>query len=78
MNLPIVDMMGTGKCIKALLNENNMSIKDLQMILGFTTPNAIYKWIHGRCLPSIDNLVCLAVIFKVPIENILVVEKEAA
>jgi transcriptional regulator with XRE-family HTH domain len=41
-------------------------------MLGFTTPQAIYKWQHGRALPTLDNLVALAAVFGVKIDDILV------
>jgi hypothetical protein len=37
-------------------------------------PQAIYKWQHGDCLPTIDNLVALSAIFEVTIESILITE----
>ena len=49
-----------------------MSVKDLQDVFGFTTPQAIYKWQHGTALPTIDNLVVLAAVLGVKIDDILV------
>ena len=51
-----------------------MQLKDLQNIFGFTTPQAIYKWQHGTALPTVDNLVVLAMVFHVRLEEILVME----
>lgn len=73
-NMPIIDMVKTGKNIKRLRKKMGLSVKDLQSIFGFTTPQVIYKWQHGDCIPSIDNLLVLATIFKVSMEDILVVE----
>ena len=47
----------------------------MQNIFGFGTPQAIYKWQHGTALPTVDNLVLLSAIFKVSIDEILVVEQ---
>jgi len=41
-------------------------------MMGFATPQAIYKWQHGESLPTVDNLVALSVIFAVPIDTILI------
>ncbi len=49
-------------------------MKDLQNIFGFATPQAIYKWQHGAAMPSIDNMVVLAAVLGVTIDEILVVE----
>lgn len=73
-NFPRIDMVGTGKNIVKLRESNGMSVKDLQNIFGFTTPQAIYKWQHGTALPTVDNLVVLAMVFHVRLEEILVME----
>ena len=77
-NIPTVDLVATGKNIEKLRKEAGLSVKELQNIFGFGTPQAIYKWQHGTALPTVDNLVLLSAIFKVSIEEILVVEFDAA
>ena len=72
--LPVIDLVKTGNNIKALMVKNNISVSKLQDILGFTSPQAIYKWFWGQSLPSIDNLVILSSILHVSIEDILVIE----
>jgi transcriptional regulator with XRE-family HTH domain len=72
--LPVIDLVKTGNNIKSLLAQNNISVTQLQDILGFTSPQAIYKWFWGQSLPSIDNLVILSSILHVSIEDILVIE----
>ena len=74
-NIPTVDLVATGKNIEKLRKEAGLSVKDLQNIFGFGTPQAIYKWQHGTALPTVDNLVLLSAIFKVSIDEILVVEQ---
>ena len=46
----------TGKRIKQLLSEQNYTIREIQGAFGFENPQAIYKWIAGKSLPSLDNL----------------------
>ena len=43
-NVPTIDMTGTGRNIVKLRQNAGLSVKDLQDIFGFATPNAIYKW----------------------------------
>lgn len=76
-NIPTVDLVATGQNIEKLRKEAGYSVKELQSIFGFGTPQAIYKWQHGTALPTVDNLVLLSAIFKVSIEEILVVEFDA-
>ena len=54
-----------------------LTVRDMQMIFGFTTPQAIYKWIHGTALPTIDNLVILADVLDVTMNEIIVVSRTA-
>ena len=72
MNLPVVNMKQTGQNITMLREQRGISVKQLQCMMGFATPQAIYKWQHGESLPTVDNLVALSVIFSVPIDAILV------
>ena len=74
-NIPTVDLVATGKNIEKFRKEAGLSVKELQNIFGFGTPQAIYKWQHGTALPTVDNLVLLSAIFKVSIDEILVVEQ---
>ncbi len=74
-DLPIIDMIKTGQNIKKLRKEMGLSVRDLQSMFGFTTPQAIYKWQHGDCMPSIDNLIVLATIFQVRVEDIIVIDR---
>lgn len=73
MDLPTIDMIRTGKNINRLRKQANLSVKDLQNIFGFATPQAIYKWQQGVALPSKDNLVVLAAVLQVSLDDILVV-----
>ena len=54
-----------------------MSVKDVQRVFGFTTPQAVYKWIHGTAMPTIDNLVILAALFGVGLDDLVAIDDEA-
>lgn len=71
-----INMEATGKNIQALRKKNHYTVKDLQEYFGFEYPQAIYKWQWGQCLPTIDNLVGLSILFHVSINDILVVNNE--
>ena len=74
MKIPVINLPKTGAKIDLLRKKANLSVKDIQKIFGFSTPQAIYKWIHGRSLPTVDNLIILAEIFNVTIEDILSID----
>ena len=72
MAIPTIDMVRTGQNINRLRKNAGISVKDMQEIFGFATPQAIYKWQHGTALPTIDNLVVLAAVLGVKIDDILI------
>ena len=73
MAIPTIDMIKTGQNINYLRQHAGLSVKDLQNIFGFSTPQAIYKWQYGTALPTIDNLIVLAKVFDVMVDDILVI-----
>ena len=73
---PVIDMKKTGENIRALREKNGMSAKDLQEVFGFTSPQAIYKWQWGQTLPDLANLLVMARLWNVSVEDILVLEHQ--
>lgn len=73
--IPTIDLIATGKNITRLRKQAGYSVKDLQDVFGFATPQAIYKWQHGAALPTIDNLVVLAAVLGVTVDEIIVVDR---
>ena len=78
VNLPVIDMARTGQNIGRLRKQAGLSVRDLQDVFGFATPQAIYKWQRGVALPTIDNLVVLAAVLQVRLDDILVITDPAA
>ena len=74
MLVPFVDMKLTGQNITVLREQRGISVRDLQKLLGFSTTQSIYKWQRGETLPTIENLVALACIFSVSIDDIIASE----
>ena len=73
--MPVIDMVATGKNIERMRKTAGLSVRDLKDVFGFATPQAIYKWQHGTAMPTIDNLVVLAALLQVKVDDILVVAK---
>lgn len=78
MQIPYVDTIKTGENIDRLRIVAGLSVRDIQRVFGFATPQAIYKWLHGASLPTIDNLVILAAILHVTLDEIIVLENVPA
>ena len=76
ITLPAIDMVATGRNIQVMRQQAGLSVKDLQDFFGFATPQAIYKWQHGTAMPTLDNLVVLAAVFGVAMDDIIVTEGE--
>lgn len=74
MKIPYINMQKTGEKILYLRKKAGITVKEMQDVFGFTTPQAIYKWQHGTALPTIDNLVTLAFLLNVTVDDILVKE----
>ena len=74
--VPTINMEATGRNIRRLRENAGLTVKDIQDIFGFATPQAIYKWQRGTAMPTLDNLVVLSVVLEVTIDEILVVNKE--
>ena len=64
----------TGRQIKRLLSEHGYTVKDVQTVMGFENPQAVYKWISGKSLPSLDNFIILSRLLHTSIEDILVID----
>ena len=74
MLVPVVDMKLTGQNIVSLRVKRSISVREMQHMLGFTTPQSIYKWQRGETLPTLENLAALACILDVAMDDILAVE----
>ena len=70
--IPVIDMTATGRNIDRLRRKAGLTVRQLQAVFGFSTPQAIYKWQRGDTMPTLDNIVALAAVFGVTVEDILV------
>ena len=75
--MPTINMAATGRNIAALRTQAGLTVKDLQDVFGFATPQAIYKWQHGTAMPTLDNLIVLAMVLGVAMDDIVVVNVDA-
>lgn len=73
-DLPHINVDATGKQLKRIRKERNFSVQDIQHQIGLISAQAIYKWERGQALPSLDNIVILAKLYKVTLDDLLVIE----
>lgn len=73
-DLPHINVDVTGKQLKRIRKEHNFSVQDIQHQIGLISAQAIYKWERGQALPSLDNIVILAKLYEVTLDDLLVIE----
>lgn len=66
-----LDIIATGINIKDLMDDKNISIRELSNRLNVSF-QAVYRWQHGETLPTITNLFLLAQILQIGVDDILV------
>jgi len=73
---PTIDKVKTGKQIRRLMNSLGLTVTDVQKYIGLATQQAVYHWLNGRSLPTIDNVYALSELFKVPMDQIICGNRE--
>lgn len=70
--IPTIDVSATGKNISRLMSDAGMTVNEFQKAVGVVSIQAVYKWLNGKTLPTVDNLVIIADIFGVTIDDLIV------
>lgn len=68
-----VDKRATGLKIYRLLEKAELSREEIAEFLELNSTRVIYDWANGSKLPSTENLLNLAKLFNVQIEDILAI-----
>ena len=69
-----IDMVATGKNIKMMRNKAGKTVRDIQNACGISG-TAVINWQSGKAMPTMDNMVILAHIFGVKMDDIVVVRQ---
>jgi len=69
-----INMEETGKNLKKLISENGYSVKDIMEITGISSEQAIYKWYHGKSIPSTEVQLILQQALGKRVDEILVID----
>ena len=69
---PVLDLDATGAKIKTLMKQRGISPRQMQLILNFPYVQTIYNWFAGKNMPTLDNLVVLARVLGVAMDDIIV------
>lgn len=73
MKLRQVNLIKTGERIQRLRKERGLTVRQITDTLGLI-PQSYYKWVWGKSVPTVDNLVMLSDVFGVAVDDIIVAE----
>lgn len=69
---PVLDLDATGTKIKTLMKQRGITPRQLQILLNFPYVQTVYNWFAGKNMPTLDNLVILAKVLNVAMDDIVV------
>lgn len=72
-----ISKVETGRRLRKLMNWYGVTVREVQEEMELESPQAIYKWLNGRALPSTENLLILGRLLNVSMEDMLVVEQDS-
>ena len=73
---PVIDLTATGAHLKELLEERGVTVQDIQEAMGLASPQAVYRWLRGSNMPSVDNLYALSRYLNTSMDD-MIIEKAA-
>ena len=75
---PVIDVTATSKNLKALREGRGITVSEIQNMFGMENPQSIYNWENPerKTLPCIDNLILLAKIYKVALDELIVIKED--
>ena len=76
--VPVIDVPATSKNLKSLRERRGITVSEIQNMFGMENPQSIYNWENPerKTLPCIDNLVMLAKIYKVALDEMIVIRED--
>ena len=69
---PVLDLEATGAKIKTLMKQRGITPRQLQILLDFPYVQTIYNCFAAKNMPTLDNLVVLAQVLGVTMDDIVV------
>ena len=68
---PTIDKKRTGIHLRRIMDERELSVKDVQQYLGLGSVQSVYHWMNGISMPTIDNLYALSELFQMSVDDML-------
>ena len=60
-----INQIATGERIREIRKARGLKVTDISNYMGFESPQAVYKWQRGDCLPDLGNMIRLMELFRV-------------
>lgn len=73
---PAIDCKATGENLRWIMLIRRISVKEVQEYLRLGSLQSIYHWLEGKCLPSLDNLYALSELLCVPMDLLIVGDRD--
>ena len=70
---PTIDPIKTGENIKKIVKNNGYTAVTVAKMLGLADKSTVYKWMRGDVLPDIANMVAMAVMLGVKLDDMVAV-----
>lgn len=67
-----IDMKKSGQKMKQMIISAGYDVKAIQQYLHLSCPQPVYRWFHGKVLPTVDHLFMLSKLLGVHMEDFLV------
>lgn len=67
-----VDMVKTGQTLKRACAYREISAREMQRQLNLGSVQAVYNWFHGVRIPTVDNLMAISRLLRLPVDALLV------
>lgn len=68
---PVINRRETGVNLRRIMDQRQLSVKDVQESLELESIQSIYHWLNGVSLPTIDNLYALSELFQLPMDDLI-------
>ena len=72
---PVLDLAATGIKIKTVMKQKGFSARELSVLMEFPYVQTIYNWFAGKNMPTLDNLIVLAQILGVKMDDLIVTQQ---
>lgn len=73
---PMIEKAKTGQWLRMVFAVHNLRPKDIQNYLSLSCIQTVYRWMKGINVPSIDHLYALSALTDIPLDMLVVGDKE--